>query len=85
MGASEGFQSLCGYSSDPVFPLFSLQSRVLRDRFEFEYRSDHLSSCRLSLCFSFDEFLSLGLSFSFLGSAHLFTLSSLLDTLGYVH
>ena len=37
MGASEGFQSLCGYSSDPVFPLFSLQLRVLGDRYEFEY------------------------------------------------
>ena len=35
---------------------FSLQLRVLGDRFEFEYRSDHLSSCRLSLCFSLDEF-----------------------------
>ena len=37
MGASEGLQSLCGYSSDPVFPLFSLQLRVLGDRYEFEY------------------------------------------------
>ena len=51
MGASEGFQSLCGYSLDPVFPLFSLQLRVLGDRYESEYRLDHLSSCRLSLCF----------------------------------
>ena len=56
MGASEGFQSLCGYSSDPVLPLFSLKLRVLGDRFEFEYRSDHLSSCHLSLCFLLDEF-----------------------------
>ncbi|RVW28175.1 hypothetical protein CK203_116878 [Vitis vinifera] len=32
VGASEGLQSLFSYSSDPVFPLFSLQLRVLRDR-----------------------------------------------------
>ena len=51
MGASEGLQSLFSYSSDPVFPLFSLQLRVLGDRYESEYRLDHLSSCRLSLCF----------------------------------
>ena len=37
MGASEGFQSLCGYTSDLAFPLFSLQLRVLGDRYEFEY------------------------------------------------
>ena len=37
MGASEGFQSLCGYTSDLTFPLFSLQLRVLGDRYEFEY------------------------------------------------
>ena len=56
VGASEGFQSLCGYTSDLTFPPFSLQLRVLGDRFEFEYRSDPFSSCRLSLCFSLDEF-----------------------------
>ncbi|RVW61054.1 hypothetical protein CK203_045842 [Vitis vinifera] len=32
VGASEGLQSLFSYSSDPVFPLFSLQLRVLGDR-----------------------------------------------------
>ena len=38
MGASEGLQSIFSYSSDPVFPLFfSLQLRVLEDRYEFEY------------------------------------------------
>ncbi|KAL6316147.1 hypothetical protein AAG906_015977 [Vitis piasezkii] len=37
VGASEGLQSLFSYSSDPVFPLFSLQLRVLGDRYEFEY------------------------------------------------
>ena len=37
MGASEGLQSLFSYSSDPMFPLFSLQLRVLGDRHEFEY------------------------------------------------
>ena len=37
VGASEGFQSLFSYSSDPAFPLFSLQLRVLGDRYEFEY------------------------------------------------
>ncbi|KAL6333992.1 hypothetical protein AAG906_000043 [Vitis piasezkii] len=31
VGASEGLQSLFSYSSDPVFPLFSLQLRVLGD------------------------------------------------------
>ena len=56
MGASEGLQSLFSYSSDLVFPLFSLPLRVLGDRYEFEYRLDHFSSDRLSLCFSLDEF-----------------------------
>ena len=37
MGASEGLRSLFSYSSDPVFPLFSLQLRVLGGRYEFEY------------------------------------------------
>ncbi|RVW28183.1 hypothetical protein CK203_113827 [Vitis vinifera] len=32
VGASEGLQSLFSYNSDPVFPLFSLQLRVLGDR-----------------------------------------------------
>ncbi|RVW25081.1 hypothetical protein CK203_116139 [Vitis vinifera] len=32
VGASEGLQSLFSYSSDPVFPLLSLQLRVLGDR-----------------------------------------------------
>jgi len=56
VGASEGLQSLYGYTLDLIFPLFSLQLRVLGDRYEFEYRLDHFSSCRLSLCFSLDEF-----------------------------
>ena len=37
MGASDGFQSLCGYTSDLTFTLFSLQLRELGDRYEFEY------------------------------------------------
>ena len=37
MGASEGLQSLFSYTSDSTFPLFSLQLRVLGDRYEFEY------------------------------------------------
>ncbi|KAL6323937.1 hypothetical protein AAG906_006207 [Vitis piasezkii] len=41
VGASEGLRSLFSYSSDPVFPLFSLQLRVLGDWYEFEYRLDH--------------------------------------------
>ena len=61
MGASEVFQSLYGHSSDSTLPLFSLQLRVLRDRYEFEYQLDHLSSCRLSLFFSLDEFNMLSL------------------------
>ena len=36
MGASEGFQSLCGHSSDSTLPLFSLQLRVHRDQYGFE-------------------------------------------------
>ena len=51
VGASEGLQSLFSYSSDPVFPLFSLQLRVLRDLFEFEYRLDHL--CHVTLDYVF--------------------------------
>ena len=51
MGASEGFQSLCGYSSDLTLPLFSLQLGVLRDQYEFEYRLDHL--CPVTLVCSF--------------------------------
>ena len=80
MGASEGFQSLCGYTLDLAFPLFSLQLRVLGDRYEFEYgwitfrlvalvRSFHLMSLS---CFP-----PLGLSSFFLGSTHPFTLLSL--------
>ncbi|KAL6347501.1 hypothetical protein AAG906_026023 [Vitis piasezkii] len=37
VGASEGLQSLFSYSSDPGFPLFSLQLRVHCDQDEFEY------------------------------------------------
>ena len=37
MGASEGLQSLFSYSSDLTLSLFSLQLRVLGDRYEFEY------------------------------------------------
>ena len=52
MGASEGFQSLCSHSSDSTVPsFFSLQLRVLRDRYEFEYRSDHLD--HVALVYSF--------------------------------
>ena len=51
MGASEGFQSLFSYSSDPVFPLFSLQLRVLGDWYEFEYRLDH--HCHVTLYYVF--------------------------------
>ena len=51
MGASEGLQSLFSYSSDPVFPLFSLQLRVLGDLFEFGYRLDHL--CHVTLDYVF--------------------------------
>ena len=51
MGASEGLQSLFNYSSDPIFPLFSLQLRVLGDLFEFEYRLDHL--CHVTLDYVF--------------------------------
>ncbi|RVW94106.1 hypothetical protein CK203_038261 [Vitis vinifera] len=32
VGASEGLQSLYGYTLDLIFPLFSLQLRVLGDR-----------------------------------------------------
>ena len=51
MGASEGLQSLFSYSSDPVFPLFSLQLRVLGDWYEFEYRLDH--HCHVTLYYVF--------------------------------
>ena len=51
MGASEGFQSLCGHSSDSTLPLFSFQLRVLRDWYEFEYRSDHLYRVTLDYAF----------------------------------
>ena len=37
MGAFEGFQSLCGHSSDSILPLFSLQLRVHKHQYEFEY------------------------------------------------
>ena len=51
MGASEGFQSLYGHSSDLTLPLFSLQLRVLKDWYEFEYWLDHL--CHVVLVCSF--------------------------------
>ena len=37
MGATEGLQSLCSHSLDSTLPLFSLQLRVHRDQYEFEY------------------------------------------------
>ena len=51
MGASKGFQSLCGHSLDSTLPLFSLQLKVLRDWYEFEYWLDHL--CHVALVCSF--------------------------------
>ena len=51
VGASEGFQSLCGHSSDSTLPLFSLQLRVLRDWYEFEYQSDYLYRVTLDYAF----------------------------------
>ncbi|RVW75102.1 hypothetical protein CK203_057875 [Vitis vinifera] len=37
VGASEGLQSLYSHSLDSTLPLFSLQLRVHRDQYEFEY------------------------------------------------
>ena len=52
MGASESFQSRCSHSLDLLLlPFFSLHLRVLRDRFEFEYRSDHLYRVTLDYAF----------------------------------
>ena len=88
MGASEGLQSLWGHGLDLTLPLFSLQLRVLGDRFEFEYRSDHLSSCRLSLCFSLDEFSMFspyGFCSHFLARHTPPLCCHSLDILGYVH
>ena len=57
MGASEGLQSLFSYSSDPVFPLFfSLQLRVLGDRYEFEYGWVTFRLVALDYVFLLDEF-----------------------------
>ena len=51
MGASKGFQSLWGHGLDSTLPLFSLQLRVLGDRFEFEYQLDHLGHVTLVCSF----------------------------------
>ncbi|RVW86254.1 hypothetical protein CK203_043277 [Vitis vinifera] len=44
VGVSEGLQSLFSYSSDPIFPLFSLQLRVLGDRYELSMVGQFVSS-----------------------------------------
>ena len=63
MGASESLQSLCSHSLDLLLLLFfSLHLRVLRDRFEFEYQSDHLYCVTLDYVFH-----SMGLSCFSLG------------------
>ncbi|RVW27679.1 hypothetical protein CK203_107540 [Vitis vinifera] len=68
VGASEGLQSLFSYSSDLVFPLFSLQLRVLGDchlavdTFMTPEFSSYIqiSDCHLkTMCFQFRSRLSL--------------------------
>ena len=80
VGASEGLQSLFSYSSDPVFPLFSLQLRVLGDRYEFEYgwiTFRLVALVRVFHLMSLACFLPRAFLFSFLGSTHPSTLLSL--------
>ena len=51
MSASEGLQSLYNHISDLTLHLFSLQLRMLKDWYEFEYRSDHLYRVTLDYVF----------------------------------
>ena len=69
-------------------PFFSLQLRVLGDRYEFEYDWITFSSCRLSLCFALDEFNMFspqGFHSHFLARHTPSLCCHLLDTLGHVH
>ena len=88
MGASEGFQSLCGYSSDPVFPLFGLQLRVLGDRHEFEYgwvTFRHVALVRVFHSMSLACFLLRAFRSHFLARRTFSLCCHSLDILGYVH
>ena len=79
MGASESLQSLFSYSSDPIFPLFSLQLRVLRDWLSLSIGQITFIVSPWIMLFTWwvCHVFSIGLSFFFLGSTHPFTLLSL--------
>ena len=88
MGASESLKSRFSHHLGSVFPIFSLQLRVLRDRYEFEYWLDHL--CHVTLVCSFHSmslvcFLLRAFVFSLLARHILSLCCHLLYALGYVH
>ena len=88
MGASEGLQSLFSYSSDPVFPLFSLQLRVLGDRYEFEYgwiTFRLVALVRVFHLMSLARFLPRAFRSHFLARHTSSLCCHSLDILGYVH